>query len=132
MSWKVIDRFKQHVHQTRRLVGQLSNPPSNQRERWLYELATQGRQPIFTILEEMVAADTSEAATHAARRETATLENAWITRLRDAGHPLTNHVRETEGERAALRKAAAERGRNLALSLSHPPYALTGKERPPA
>jgi GIY-YIG catalytic domain len=56
-TFKVADRFKQHVQKAQRSVHNGHPTPSNRRERWLYELALQGYEPILAILEEIPAAD---------------------------------------------------------------------------
>ena len=116
-TFKVAERFKQHVQQARRLVRLGCASPANRRERWLHELALEGREPLLAILEEIGVADRTRAAFDAADREALTLEEAWIARLRNAGHPLINCSRSGQGDQATFIMAAIERGQNLALSL---------------
>jgi hypothetical protein len=116
-TFKVVERFKQHVQQAKRLVRVGCSSPANRRERWLHELALEGREPLLAILEEVSIADHTHAAFDAANREASALEEAWIVRLRNAGHPLTNCNRSGQGEQAKFIMAAIERGQNLALSL---------------
>ena len=92
-TFKVAERFKQHVQQARRLVRVGCASPANRRERWLHEFALEGREPLLAILEEIGVADRTRAAFDAADREASALEEAWIVRLRNAGHSLTNRNR---------------------------------------
>ncbi len=65
----------------------------------------------------MSVADRTDTAFDAANREASALEEAWMVRLRNAGHPLTNRNRSGQGEQAKFIIAAIESGQNLAFSL---------------
>jgi hypothetical protein len=117
-TFKITDRFKQHVALARRRVGYGPHcAPTNRRERWLCDLARRDLEPILAILDEVPVADRGRAAFEAADLKARDLEAAWIGRLQNVGHPLTNFNSDACGNSRDLISAAAERGRNLALSL---------------
>ena len=114
---KIGERFRQHVQGAQRLACLGTEPPFNRRERWLYDLALQGREPELALLDEIIVPDRPRTVLDAADREARKLEKAWIGRLRNAGHPLTNFNSGKCGNDHGLIETAAERDRNLALSL---------------
>ena len=117
----VAQRFRSHVQGAQRVAAYKGRGPKNRRERWLWELTLQGREPLLAILEEIPIVDRGAAAYEAADREAFALEAACVGRLRNAGHPLTN-VEDNAEAQTWLIVSAAERGRNLAL--------LLGREEP--
>ncbi len=78
---------------------------------WIEELEADGQLPALAILEAV--GDEPDAWRPA--------ENRWIGRLRDAGHPLTNHAvptaAEREAERGRIMREALDRGRDLVAEL---------------
>lgn len=120
----VADRFKQHVQNAQRSVRRGGPAPKNRCAAWLYGLAMEGREPELAILEEVPISEGGTRAYGDADLEARTLEQAWIGRLQNAGHPLTNFNSDPCGRRRDLIRAAAERGRNLALSLGVSPAEL--------
>lgn len=110
-------RFRSHIQGARRSAQYGYCTPNNHRERWLWELALEDTQPVLAILEEIPITARTRAAYDAANRKALALEAAWIARLKTTGHPLTNFNSDKCGNDHRLVEAAAERGRNLALSL---------------
>ena len=111
----VAQRFRSHVQGAQRVATREGRGPKNRRERWLWELALEGHEPLLATLEEIPVADRGAAAYEAADREALALEAAWVGRLRNAGHPLTS-AEDNAGAQSRLLEHATERGRNLALS----------------
>lgn len=120
-SRRIHDRYKDHIKLNalnpkvlRFNAGGLPKP----RDLWILSLQARGLQPELLILDSFTAKESD--ASGSAPLAVFELEVAWIDRLREAGHPLTNQderrhmkIRRQDG----LLDAAIERGRNLALSL---------------
>ena len=115
-SKQIHSRFRSHIY-TARSWMKTKGEPSVGSEVWVYGLVKRGLEPELAILEEVVSENESWVAVGKADREASDLEKAWIGRLQNAGHPLTNFNRAPCAVDVDLIEAAAERGRNLALSL---------------
>jgi hypothetical protein len=117
LTRKPVERYDQHVK------GQPTGTP--QKQRWLLELRDKGLVPEFLIFEEAPAeqVDGPFVSYEVDPRE---LERRWITRLTEAGHPLTNaHKRQERRPREDRFVAeATKRGRALAGVLDVDPAEL--------
>jgi hypothetical protein len=108
-SQHVTERYRQHVT----LLGISPDGPRTPRERWITELKSQGLAPELVILETIEGEGI--AATGGRAKEA---ERAWVRRLLDAGHPLTNSGHERAPGSERLIRTAQERGRALIASLA--------------